>query len=89
MMVTDIDPILKLGAVNVAIEEYFEQILTNSTAINDAFDRAFFVMVHLPYLQPFQDEQSSLHEGNFARYQLRPAEFSDWEKLELVMDFNR
>lgn len=37
------------------IEEMFELILTKAAAIKDAHEQAFFVMVHLPYLQPFDD----------------------------------
>lgn len=37
------------------IEECFQKILDTATAIPDAFEQAFFVMVHLPYLQPFED----------------------------------
>lgn len=37
------------------IEECFDQILASATAIRDPFEQAFFVMVHLPYLQPFED----------------------------------
>jgi hypothetical protein len=37
------------------IEECFEQILATAEAIEDAFEQAFFVMVQLPYLQPFED----------------------------------
>lgn len=37
------------------IRECFEQILTTAEAISDPFEQAFFVMVHLPYLQPFDD----------------------------------
>jgi len=37
------------------IEECFEQIMTTATAIEDPFEQSFFVMVHLPYLQPFDD----------------------------------
>lgn len=38
-----------------AIEECFQQILDTTTAIADPFEQAFFIMVHLPYLQPFED----------------------------------
>lgn len=38
-----------------AIEERFDQVLATATAIEDAFEQAFFAMVHLPYLQPFED----------------------------------
>lgn len=37
------------------IEECFDQILATACAIADPFEQAFFVMVHLPYLQPFDD----------------------------------
>lgn len=37
------------------IGECFEQILATATAITDPFEQAFFVMVQLPYLQPFDD----------------------------------
>ncbi len=36
------------------IEECFQQVLDTANAITDAFEQAFFVMVHLPYLQPFE-----------------------------------
>ncbi len=37
------------------IEEMFEQIMTKANLISDPFEQAFFVMVQLPYLQPFED----------------------------------
>jgi len=37
------------------IEEYFNLLLTKADAITDPFEQAFFVMVQLPYLQPFAD----------------------------------
>ena len=37
------------------IEDYFNLILDTARAIPDAFERSFFAMVHLPYLQPFID----------------------------------
>lgn len=37
------------------IEECFDQVLHTAAAIDDPFEQAFFVMVHLPYLQPFED----------------------------------
>ncbi len=37
------------------IEECFDRILETATAITDPFEQAFFAMVHLPYLQPFED----------------------------------
>jgi Fic family protein len=37
------------------IEECFDQILGIAAAIENPFEQAFFVMVQLPYLQPFDD----------------------------------
>lgn len=37
------------------IDECFTQILHTASAIHDPFEQAFFVMVQLPYLQPFED----------------------------------
>ncbi len=37
------------------IEEYFDQILATAAAIADPFEQALFVLVQLPYLQPFED----------------------------------
>lgn len=57
------------------IEEYFDQILATAAAITDPFEKAFFVMVQLPYLQPFDDVNKrvsrlaaniSLIQGNFS-----------------------
>jgi Fic family protein len=43
------------GAAPQLIEESFDQILATAAAISDPFGQAFFVMVQLPYLQPFDD----------------------------------
>ena len=37
------------------IEECFEAILQKAASIKDPFEQAFFALVHLPYLQPFED----------------------------------
>jgi hypothetical protein len=37
------------------IAEYFDQLLATASAITDPFEQAFFAMVQLPYLQPFDD----------------------------------
>jgi Fic family protein len=37
------------------LEECLDQILATAEAIKDPFEQAFFVMVQLPYLQPFED----------------------------------
>ncbi|RYZ21640.1 MAG: Fic family protein [Chitinophagaceae bacterium] len=42
-------------AVPQQIEECFELLLEKARAIADPFEQAFFLMVQLPYLQPFDD----------------------------------
>jgi len=37
------------------LEELFDLLLDTARAIPDPFEQAFFVMVHIPYLQPFTD----------------------------------
>ena len=37
------------------IEECFDQVLATASMISDPFEQAFFAMVQLPYLQPFED----------------------------------
>jgi len=37
------------------IEQYFSQLLNSVAAIADPFEQAFFLLVHVPYLQPFDD----------------------------------
>lgn len=42
-------------AIPQVIEECFSKMLQKASAIGDPFERAFFIMVQLPYLQPFED----------------------------------
>jgi len=42
-------------AVPQLVEEKFEIILQKSRSIRNPLEQAFFAMVHLPYLQPFED----------------------------------
>jgi len=42
-------------AMAQVMEDCFRLLLQKSTAIPDPFEQAFFVMVQLPYLQPFED----------------------------------
>ena len=37
------------------IDAYFRMTLEKAEAIDDPFEQAFFIMVHIPYLQPFVD----------------------------------
>lgn len=38
-----------------SIREFFELMIIKAAAIHDPFEQAFFMTVHLPYLQPFID----------------------------------
>ena len=42
-------------AIPQVIEEALDVLLDTASAIPDPFERAFFAMVHIPYLQPFTD----------------------------------
>ncbi len=42
-------------AVPQQIEQHFVEMLEKADGIGDPLEQAFFVMVHLPYLQPFED----------------------------------
>lgn len=42
-------------AIPQQIEELFRLILEVAEAIRDPFEQAFFLLVHIPYLQPFED----------------------------------
>ena len=63
------------------IEEHFLTILNKAQTIQDPFEQAFFVMVHLPYLQPFEDvnKRVSRLAANIpmVRYNLCPLSFID------------
>ena len=63
------------------VEECFDQILATASAIIDPFEQAFFVMVQLPYLQPFDDvnKRVSRLSANIPliRANLSPLSFED------------
>ncbi len=63
------------------IEECFQQIVDAAAAISNPFEQAFFAMVHLPYLQPFEDvnKRVSRLAANipFVRQNLSPLSFID------------
>jgi hypothetical protein len=42
-------------ALPQVIEDHFSLLLDKATAIPDPFEQAFFLLVQLPYLQPFED----------------------------------
>jgi len=43
------------SSIQQKVEEWFRLMLAKADAITDPFEQAFFVMTHLPYLQPFVD----------------------------------
>jgi len=63
------------------VDEYFQQILDTAGVIRDPFEQSFFVMVHLPYLQPFEDvnKRVSRLAANLPliRHNLSPLSFVD------------
>ena len=68
-------------AIPQQIEDYFGMILRKADAIEDPFEQAFFVMVQIPYLQPFIDmnKRVSRLAANipFIKRNLRPLSFVD------------
>ena len=63
------------------IEESFDQVLRKANAIQDPFEQAMFVLVQIPYLQPFEDvnKRVSRLAANipFVRHNLAPLSFVD------------
>ena len=63
------------------IEELFDHMLATAAAIEDPFEQAFFVMIQLPYLQPFEDVNKRVARiaGNipFIKRNLAPLSFVD------------
>ncbi len=63
------------------IDECFQQVLDTAAAISDPFEQTFFVMVYLPYLQPFEDvnKRVSRLAANLplVRHHLCPLSFAD------------
>ncbi|RYD20783.1 MAG: Fic family protein [Verrucomicrobiaceae bacterium] len=70
------------------IEECFGMILEKAHAITNPFEQSFFVMVHLPYLQPFDDvnKRVSRLAANIPliRHNLCPLSFVDVEQQDYV-----
>jgi Fic family protein len=63
------------------IEELFGIVIEMAAEIHDPFEQSFFLMVHLPYLQPFEDvnKRVSRLAANipFIRHNLCPLSFID------------
>lgn len=70
------------------IEDYFQTIIQKAAEINNPFEQSFFLMVHLPYLQPFLDvnKRVSRLAGNipFIRENLSPLTFVDVPESDYI-----
>lgn len=70
------------------IEEQFERILSTAEAIEDPFEQAFFIMVQLPYLQPFEDvnKRVSRLAANIplVQHNLCPLSFIDVPQVDYI-----
>jgi len=70
------------------IEECFQLIIQKAAVIKNPFEQSFFLMVHLPYLQPFLDvnKRVSRLAGNipFIRENLSPLSFVDVPESDYV-----
>ena len=70
------------------LEELFHQVLRTARAIEDPFEQSFFILVHLPYLQPFRDvnKRTARLAANIPYIQrnLRPLSFTDVEREDYL-----
>jgi hypothetical protein len=70
------------------IETCFDHIIDIASKIIDPFEQAFFLMVHLPYLQPFEDvnKRVSRLTANIPliRHNLSPLSFIDVPKNDYI-----
>lgn len=68
-------------AVPQLIEECFRIVLDKTSVIRDPFEQAFFVMVQIPYLQPFLDVNKRVSRLGanipFLKHNLSPLSFID------------
>lgn len=68
-------------AVPQVIEERFHTLLAKASEIEDPFEKVFFVMVQIPYLQPFDDVNKRVSRlvANIplVRCDLAPISFTD------------
>ena len=75
-------------AIPQQLEQHFDRILTKATAIIDPFEQAFFALVQLPYLQPFEDvnKRVSRLAANIPliKHNLAPLSFVDVPERDYV-----
>jgi Fic family protein len=75
-------------AIPQQLEQLFDQLLAKVSAIIDPFEQAFFAMVHLPYLQPFEDvnKRVSRLAANipFVKHNFAPLSFVDVPERDYI-----
>jgi Fic family protein len=63
------------------LDERFNNIMSKASNIADPFEQAFFALVHLPYLQPFEDVNKRVSRVSanipFIKHNLSPLSFID------------
>lgn len=66
-------------AIPQQIDEFFRIVLEKAAAISNPFEQAFFLMVHIPYLQPFEDVNKRVSRLGanipLLKHNLRPLSF--------------
>lgn len=75
-------------AIPQQLGELFDQLLAKATEIKDPFEQAFFAMVHLPYLQPFEDVNKRVSRLaaniSFIKHNLAPLSFVDVPERDYI-----
>lgn len=75
-------------AIPQQLEQLFDQLLAKASQIVDPFEQAFFTMVHLPYLQLFEDvnKRVSRLAANipFIKHNLAPLSFVDVPERDYI-----
>ncbi len=70
------------------LDEYFQRFLEKASAITEPFEQAFFALVHLPYLQAFEDINKRVSRLScnipLIRHNLCPLSFIDVPKQAFV-----
>lgn len=68
-------------ALPQVLEDCFMMLLNKAATISDPFEQSFFLMVHLPYLQPFEDVNKRVSRLGanipFFKHNLCPLSFID------------
>jgi hypothetical protein len=75
-------------ALPQTIEDCFHELLDKAAAIKDPFEQAFFLMVQIPYLQPFEDVNKRVSRIGanipLIKYNLCPLSFIDVPEASYV-----